>query len=143
MPKQYPPNQKRRALELLELYNFNLSIVQRLTGIPHTTLSRWRDEHLHNSPDLSGKKSFPFPEKRTQTSKSSPKTPKFDSEPVQSDQSPARLNEDSQPAPNQTRDPEAETESEFEDEAAYLQWLKGSDDPNLASRRNATARRTD
>ncbi|MCE2472192.1 MAG: transposase, partial [Anaerolineae bacterium] len=63
MPKPYPPDQKQEALRLLELYNYNVSTVVQLTDISHTTLRRWRDEHFHDNPDLSAKKSFPIAEK--------------------------------------------------------------------------------
>lgn len=65
MPKRYTPAQKQEALRLLDLYDYKLSAVQQLTGISHTTLARWRDEHFTNNPDLSFKKSFPIPNERT------------------------------------------------------------------------------
>ena len=66
MPKQYPPNRKLEALELLAIYD-NVSTVQRLTEIPSSTLHRWRREESAKDADLSGKKDFPIAEKNAQT----------------------------------------------------------------------------
>lgn len=68
MPKRYSPARKQETLRLLHLYDFKLSTVQQLTGISHTTLARWRDEHLADNPDLSFKKSSPIPNERTHIS---------------------------------------------------------------------------
>jgi len=62
MPKRYPPAQKQEALRLINLYDNNLPIVRRLTGIPSSTLHDWRKQQLPDNPDLSGQKKFSFPE---------------------------------------------------------------------------------
>ena len=62
MPERCPPNQKRRALERLDLCDNNLPAVQGLTGIPSSTRHDWCKQRLPDNPDLSGQKKFPFPE---------------------------------------------------------------------------------
>ncbi len=71
MPKQHPPARKIEALELLALYD-KVSTVQRLTGIPSSTLHRWRAEESQKNPRLSAKKDFPLAEKNAQTTHMSP-----------------------------------------------------------------------
>jgi len=78
MPKRCPPNQKRRALEPLDLDDNNLSIAQGLTGIPSLTRHDWRKQRLPDNLALSGQKSSPFPKtsgKKPNASPESPPTP--------------------------------------------------------------------
>lgn len=65
MPKSYAPSRKREALELLAAYD-QVSTVKQLTGIPYSTLYRWRQELFSKEPDLSEKKDFEISEKLSQ-----------------------------------------------------------------------------
>ncbi len=58
MPKRYPPDRKREALELLELHNHNVPIIHELTGIPSSTLYRWRRQEFSKNPDLMRQKNI-------------------------------------------------------------------------------------
>ncbi len=81
MPKRYSPAQKQEALRLLDLHQYKASTVQHLTGISHSTLCRWRDEHFMNNPHLSGKKSSTIPNHHTRIK--SPKPPHPDATLIQ------------------------------------------------------------
>lgn len=65
MPKTYAPSRKREALELLAAYD-QVSIVKQLTGIPYSTLYRWRQELFSQESDLSEKKDFEISEQFSQ-----------------------------------------------------------------------------
>ena len=73
MPNRCPPNQKRRALEPLDLDDNNLSIAQGLTGIPPPTRHDWRKQRLPDNLALSGAKKFPFPENIREKTKRFPR----------------------------------------------------------------------
>ncbi len=46
MPSRYTPDQKQEALRLLFKYDHNIPIVEQLTGVPRSTLYRWRKQQL-------------------------------------------------------------------------------------------------
>ena len=71
MPKRYPSDQKREALDLLKIHDYKVSIVQSLTGIPASTLYNWRDQVFQKNPDLIGRKNIAIPKKSLQKPKSS------------------------------------------------------------------------
>ena len=87
MPKRYPPERKQEALDLLDLYSYDLSIVQRLTGISLPTLYRWRRHKFSQNPDLMTQKNIGIIDNHSHKTDSSPKTPKFNAEPAQFDRS--------------------------------------------------------
>ncbi len=139
MPKQYPPNRKREALELLAIYD-NVSTVQRLTEIPSSTLHRWRREESAKDADLSGKKDFPIAEKNTQTTHLSqnpshlppilPETTKVN----------AGSTQDSHTSFDDGPGDILPAESLAEAENANLEQLAGSDDSEAASTKYSSER---
>lgn len=71
MPKTYATSRKREALDLLSTYD-QVSTVQHLTGIPYSTLYRWRKAEFSKDSRLSEKKDFAFSDNFSQNSDSSP-----------------------------------------------------------------------
>ena len=125
MPKKYPADQKREAIELLGIYD-KVSTVRQLTGIPLSTLYRWRDQQFSQNADLSVKKDFEITEQFLHKSESSVHTPTVPSQTSSSIEQPT----DNLASPqghaqdSRTEEPVADTER-----SDYLQWLIGEDDP--------------
>ena len=86
MPKRYPSDHKREALDLLEMHDYKVSIVRSLTGIPASTLYLWRDQVFQKNPDLIGRKNIAIPKRFLQKPKSYSDTHPCNTENDQSDQ---------------------------------------------------------
>ena len=52
MPSRYTNAQKQEALRLLAVHQYNVPIVQNLTGISLPTLYRWRRPNSQKTPTL-------------------------------------------------------------------------------------------
>ena len=132
MPKRYPPNRKSEALELLAIHD-KVSTVQRLTGIPATTLYRWRDQEFPNEPDLSVKKDFPFTEKVSPKSKLFPNPTDSSRFPAESAQTDEPSTTDSHSHLDAVLEAAAPAKPADINDPAYRDWLLGSDDLEAAS----------
>lgn len=83
MAKRYTPAQKQEALELLEFHNENVPIVHNLTGIPYSTLYRWRRQEFSINPDLMAQKNIPSIDNHSHKTDSSPQPDRVEAELIQ------------------------------------------------------------
>ena len=72
MPSRYTPAQKQEALRLLAVHQYNVPIVQNLTGISLPTLYRWRRHEFSKDPDLMTQKNIPSIDNHSHKTESSP-----------------------------------------------------------------------
>ena len=139
MPKQYPPNRKLEALELLAIYD-KVSTVQRLTGIPSSTLHRWRSEEFPQETDLSGEKDFPIAEKNPQTIHLSQNPSHLSPILPETTKVNASSTQDSHTSLNDGPSDISPTESPAEAESADLEPLADAEDSEAASTKYSSER---
>ena len=86
MPKEYTDLQKRDALDWLDIYDNNISMVHSRTGIPERTLRRWRAEREQERKQLMTEKDIETDIKRSYNDDASPiDSPSTEDEPAASD----------------------------------------------------------
>ena len=72
MPSRYTNAQKQEALRLLAVHQYNVPIVQNLTGISLPTLYRWRRREFSKDPDLMTQKNIPSIDNHSHKTESPP-----------------------------------------------------------------------
>lgn len=86
MPKKYTDLEKRDALDWLDIYDNNISMVHQRTGIPAFTLRRWRAEREQERKRLMREKDIETRTKRAYSDDASPiDSPSTEDEPAASD----------------------------------------------------------
>ena len=86
MPKKYTELEKRDALDWLDIYDNNISMVHQRTGIPAFTLRRWRAERERERKQLMREKDLETRTKRAHSDDASPiDSPSTEDKPAASD----------------------------------------------------------